>query len=87
MDDPQKILYVTLSYPRLPDRPAFVNVDLEDVRAADSIQISYDFERDGWSIQQASRFEWEIDDDVCDPDWQEVAFVAAWGRDSRGDHA
>jgi gentisate 1,2-dioxygenase len=52
-----------------------------DVRAADSIRISYDHERDGWKIEQASTFEWEANDTVCDPDWQEVAFVQAWGRE------
>jgi hypothetical protein len=56
-------------------------VDLMDTRAADGLHISYDFERDGWSIKQASTFSWEADDPNCgDPDWQEVAFVKAWAR-------
>ncbi len=56
-----------------------IEISLMDVRAADSILVEYDFKRDGWSIKQASTFEWE-DDDTCDPDWQEVAFVQAWAR-------
>lgn len=70
-----------LWYPRVEGNPQFVELGLIDVRAADSIRISYDFERDGWKIEQASTFEWEADDKVCDPDWQEVAFVQAWGRE------
>lgn len=75
--------HVELEYPRLEGHVRFVEVDLVDVRAADGIRVSYDFERDGWRIEQASRFEWPADDPVCDPDWQEVAFVKAWGRDTR----
>jgi hypothetical protein len=72
---------VDLWYPRVEGNPKFVEVGLMDVRAADSIRISYDHERDGWKIEQASTFEWEANDTVCDPDWQEVAFVQAWGRE------
>lgn len=70
-----------LWYPRCEGNPVFAEIGLMDVRAADSIRVSYDFERDGWKIEQASTFEWESDDKVCDPDWQEVAFVQAWGRE------
>lgn len=76
-------LSVDLYYPRSPGSPTAIEVDLICVRAADGLRISYDFDRDGWSIQQASRFEWEAGDTVCDPDWQEVSFVKAWARDSR----
>ena len=56
-------------------------IGLMDVRAADNIRVSYDKGRDGWKIEQASVFKWDINDDVCDPDWQEVAFVQAWARE------
>ena len=75
-------LYLELFYPRNGEPNAvrdFV-IGLSDVRAADDIRISYDFGRDGWKIEQASVFEWDGDDEVCDPDWQEVAFVKAWAR-------
>lgn len=72
---------VRLEYPRIEGRAKFVEVQLEDVRAADSIRISYDFDRDGHVIEQASRFEWPAEDEVCDPNWQEVAFVRAWARE------
>lgn len=78
-----RTLDVQLTYPRVEERPNAVEVGLCDVRAADSLRIEYDFDRDGWVIKQASKFQWEADDDVCDPDWQEVAFVKAWARDTR----
>lgn len=74
-------LAVDLLYPRAEGHPRYVEVGIEEVRAADSIRISYDFNRDGYVIEQASTFEWDGDDPVCDPDWQEVAFIQAWGRE------
>jgi hypothetical protein len=84
------LLKVPLWYPRQYDpadsrfdQPRSVEIDLVCVRAADSIRVEYDFERDGYSIKQASKFEWDEDDEEQDPDWQEVAFVEAWARDER----
>lgn len=77
-----KVLSVDLWYPRVePESIDTIEVGLCDVRAADSIRISYDFERDGYVVKQASKFEWEAGDMVCDADWQEVAFIPAWQRD------
>jgi hypothetical protein len=76
---------IELWYPRVDDNPTHLTVGLMDVRAADDIRVSYDFERDGWVIEQASTFQWEIDDPDCgDPDWQEVAFIKAWAREKPG---
>lgn len=72
-------LSVEIHYPRSTGA-AGVEVDLMDVRATDPVRVVYDFERNGWSILQASTFEWDGNDPVCDPDWQEVAFVPSWGR-------
>lgn len=71
---------VDLWYPGVPGNAAHIEVGLVDVRAADSIRIHYDFDRDGYVIEQASRFEWDESDEQCDPGWQEVAFVQAWAR-------
>ncbi len=76
--------HVELFYPRHAPVKA-IQIGLCDVRAADDIRVEYDFERDGWAIKQASRFSWPADDPKCDPDWQEVAFVEAWGRKPEGD--
>ena len=74
-------MYVDLWYPEVDGNPKYVDLDLMHVRAADSIRIHYDFERDGWAIEQASTFSWPSSDPECDPDWQEVAFVQAWARE------
>lgn len=57
-----------------------IEVGLYDVRAADSVRVHYDFDRDGWVVEQASTFSWEAGDNKCDPDWQEVSFAQAWAR-------
>ena len=74
------IFTVELMYPEVGSNFKKIEVGLCDVRAADSIQIEYDFDRDGYSIKQASKFSWDADDKICDADWQEVAFIKAWGR-------
>lgn len=80
-------MHIDLWYPRNETSPVkSLVIGLMDVRAADSIRVSYDFERDGWKIEQASTFEWEGDAaELCDPDWQEVALVEAWGREKTPD--
>ncbi len=74
---------IDLEYPNVEGNAKFVEVGLVCVRSADNIRISYDFDRDGWKIEQASIFEWDGDDEVCDPDWREVAFIQAYARDAR----
>jgi hypothetical protein len=56
---------------------------LSHTRSADDIRIKYSADRDGWIIEQASVFEWGKDDVICDPDWQEVAFISAWAREKK----
>lgn len=56
-------------------------IEMDHVRSVDGIRIKYDSERDGWIIEQASIFEWDINDNICDPDWQEVSFIGAWARE------
>lgn len=73
------ILNIPLYYPRNEEIKK-IEVELMDVRAADSILVEYDFLRDGWLISQASKFQWDEGDEECDPDWQEVAFIESWGR-------
>ena len=77
-------IYVEMEYPRNKDSTKKrVRVGLLDVRAADDILIEYDFDRDGYVIKQASVFAWDIDDEVMDADWQEVAFIQAWAREDK----
>lgn len=86
VDQGGSTVLVRLSYPRTSPKQ-HLEIDLSDVRAADGIRVHYDFSRDGWAIEQASTFEWEVDGDggddlVCNPDWQEVVFVKAWARET-----
>lgn len=77
-------LHIDLWYPDVPNSDVSkLVIGLMDVRAADDIRVSYDKDRDGWKIEQASIFEWDADDKVCDPDWQEVAFIQAWARENK----
>lgn len=77
-----KILHVDLEYPRVEDsKVKAIQVGLMDVRAADDILIEYDFGRDGYVIKQAQVFEWSGNDERCDPEWKEVAFIQAWASE------
>lgn len=66
--------------------PHYVEVELDEcaVRCADSVRVSYDFERDGWVIEQSQFFEWDADDTVRDPGWIEVAFCRAFAKAAPG---
>ena len=80
-------VHIDIWYPRNEGSAQYLEVGLMEVRAADNIRISYDFDRDGYKIEQASKFRWEADDQVCDRDWQEVAFVKAWAREAKDGNA
>lgn len=71
-------------YPRSSGNARVIEIGLCDVRAADSIRISYDFDRDGYVITQASKPPFDENGDEQDEDWQEVAFVKTWGREQDG---
>jgi len=72
---------IDLFYPRSEGNADTVEVGLCCVRAADCIRISYDFERDGYCIKQTSYTEESPGMLIDHDDWQEVAFVQAWGRE------
>jgi hypothetical protein len=75
-----KQIRVDLWYPRndAPESVQSVRVSLMDVRAANDLLITYDFDRDGYSISQPSRFRWYEGDDPNDEAPVEVSFVPAW---------
>lgn len=74
--------------PRRGDRPndnaRYIEVGLECVRAADSIRIHYDYERDGYAVEQPKRTQVLVEStptmDRYDEqvDWIETAFLPAW---------
>lgn len=83
--DPVK---VNLFYPRIEENPEVVEITLYDVRAANSIHIRFDFERNGWSIgsdlYDPEEKWWEKSQEELDAisekprDIHEVAFIDAW---------
>jgi hypothetical protein len=72
----------------LPSRVEEVEIGLEDVRAANSIKVRYDYDRDGWVVCMDKIVGWELKvNRACS--WpvpyyeptmvdQEVAFIPAW---------
>lgn len=72
------------AYPRQ-NQIKFIEVGLSDVRAADNLRISYDFDRDGWKVEQA--YINEIDKgtyiDAATNIWEEVGFFQAWALESK----
>lgn len=86
--------HVEFNYPDR-NKNQYLEIGLCDVRGADGLRISYDFNRDGWVVKQASTFcwgdgedgypEWDENSDNNE-DWQEVAFIQAWGRKKPSPH-
>lgn len=68
---------VDLWYPRQGATPDTVRVGLVDVRAADDLLISYDFDRDGWVIRMPTVHSWPSGEEP-DEHPVEVAFIPAW---------
>ena len=68
-----------LWYPRNPGNRDVVHVSLIDVRAADDLIISYDFDRDGWRIgMDRTRYTPGLMEVVTEN--EEVAFIPAWNE-------
>ncbi len=78
-------LHVDLHYPDYDrDKAKKLIIGLCSVRSADEIRVSYDFDRNGWVIEQATIFEWDWKTEtVFDRGWKEVAFAPAWQFDTR----
>jgi hypothetical protein len=55
-----------------------IRIGLEDVRSANSIDIQFDFNRNGWSIKMPSVLSFSADDTVMDEKLIEQAFIPAW---------
>lgn len=69
-------LCVEMLYPRH-NEIKHIEVGLCDVRASDGIRITYDFDRDGYVIEQPTQMSWSVDERP-DCKWKEVAFVESW---------
>jgi hypothetical protein len=68
----------------VPGAPTTVEIDLMDVRASDGLRVSYDFERDGWSIQQPRSVMRETGPNRAEQitTWHEVYFAPSWALES-----
>jgi hypothetical protein len=75
--------HIDLWYPSVEGSVKYLDIGLIAVRASDGIRVSYDFDRDGWKIEQPSVFKWAPEDKVCDLAWREVAFVQSWQFDKQ----
>jgi hypothetical protein len=64
---------VDIQYPRS-GPVTTVEIGIECLRAADSIRVFFDFDRNGYVIQQGSGWHGPYDG----INWQEVAFIGAW---------
>ena len=68
--------HVDFWYPRLDGRPKHLQIGLMDVRSTDGIRISYDFNRDGWVIEQSDPIWEDRGDHMAHVDrWREVYFA------------
>ena len=55
-----------------------VEINQESVRSSDGVRLHYDYDRDGWVIEQPTVWVWHESDTDCDEGWGEVAFVRSW---------
>jgi hypothetical protein len=74
-----EIKNVDLWYPGVPGEGSVdvIEIDLIHVRAARSIRVSYDFERNGWVISAQPSEDGSPEHDY-DAVYEEAAFVPAW---------
>lgn len=69
---------VEMAYPRL-NKIKHIEVGICDVRASDGIRIHYDFDRDGYVIEQPYIVEVDKGSYIdCVEHWKETAFVQSW---------
>lgn len=87
-----QVLSVNMTYPGYtesdnPMRVRVVEINQESVRASDGVRISYDYNRDGWSIMQPKVTEVLVEETPHgnsyrdDEEWIETAFVGSWAFD------
>lgn len=58
--------------------PRYVRIDLDDVRAANTLIVHFDFDRDGWVLEAPTKMAWGPDEDSLDEHLEEVGFVPAY---------
>ena len=72
-------MHVEFAYPRQNKKIQHIEIGLSDVRASDGIRVRYDFERDGYVIEQPILKATKKDGYTqCDDEWHEVFFAKSW---------
>lgn len=63
--------------------PTTAEIHLMDTRASDGLRITYDFNRDGWSVQQPRSVMRETGPNRAEQvtTWHEVHFAPSWKFD------
>ena len=73
---PSGRMVLQLWYPRTDEAQRHVEVELIDTRANDGLRLSFDFDRDGWAIEQPLG---GAEDEEGETIWVEVFFARGWG--------
>lgn len=73
---------IELEYPRSEGNVNAIEIELMSVRAANSILVEFDFDRNGWKVSMATKNSWTEEEAAggCDPGYEEVAFINAWEK-------
>lgn len=74
LDIETKEIQMDLFYPNVDSSPKYLALGLCDVRASDGIRIHYDFDRDGWVIEQIKHTEGLMHEGT----WQEMGYFESW---------
>jgi hypothetical protein len=77
---------IEFAYPRLEGHIKYMELGLQDVRASDGIRIHYDFERDGYVVEQPYVNEKDMGTyiDASTDTWEEVGFFQSWALEKKG---
>lgn len=82
--DKSRSIDVNFWYPRIDNNINEINIGLYDVRASDGIRVTYDYERDGYSIQQPFIIEVDKGSFIdCEEHWEETAFLQSWALEHK----
>ena len=73
------VIEVGVWYPRNDGGIATVELELVDVRASDGIRVTFDFDRNGWSVKQPVTV---TDEENEYQEWIEVHFAKSYALDT-----
>jgi len=85
-DGNKDTITIEFSFPRLENKIKYIKLGIEDIRASDGIRIHYDFERDGYVVEQYYIIEKDMGTyiDAATETWEEVGFFQSWALEEKG---